>query len=228
MSTISFFTPIYYGSRAKTADEKAIENIDNYFHICGKKAVVIQNRTDNEKETVMLSETKFSVLTLLKTVSIVLSYFTVIIPHNQKITFNTEDGQQVVLIAEESMDINPEESVQEEFYHEYSKELDETARQLAIFVAKTGFNDVKLGNIPILNEADGFVGPRRIALIDLEHMESRIGGFIGGTNGSCGLIGCVSSQEQIDIVLEEARKNGVNIDEDENLYFLFIRYTIKI
>lgn len=361
MSEISFFTPIHYGSQAKTAGEKAIENIDNYFHISGKKAVVIQGRTEDGKEKVLLSETKFSALTLLKTISAVLSYFTIIIPfimliskavlrsshsyklidpkkeleeeinvdrapvdevnnaptkkidktkdleqakgelenglqipqstigkiqslmpkilneekddeieylqgskvfrlkempnlvfkmgmsfenssknsmdarfenmikakevclvnnlglliipHAKKFTFNTDDGCKCVVIAEESMDINPIESAQEEFYHKYSKELNETARQLAIFVAKTGFNDVTPRNIPILNEAEDFHGPRRIALIDLEHMKSNINGFTGDDNGSCGLIRCVS-EEQIDIVIAEARKNGVHINED--------------
>lgn len=338
MSKISFFTPIYYGSEAKTAKEKAIENIDNYFHLTGKKAVVIQSRTLNQKhEKVLLSKTKFSALTLLKTISVVLSCFTIIIPlimciskailrsshsyklmnakkelennlqipestvdkiqalmpkilkgendeeieylkgskvfrlkdmphlvfkmgissknsktlyngewvdskelmeyrfenmikakevclvHHlglliipqaKKLTFSTDEGRECVVIAEESMDLDHEESAQEEFYYKYSKELNETVRQLAIFIAHTGFNDVTPRNIPILNEDEDFHGPRRVALIDLEHMESRLNGFTGDINGSCGLIRCVS-EEQIDIVIAEARKNGVHIKADE-------------
>lgn len=133
--------------------------------------------------------------------------------HHTYFAFNTDDGRKCVLIAEESMDINHEESAQEEFYHKYSKELNETARQLAIFVAKTGFNDVTPRNIPIINETEDFHGPRRVALIDLEHMHNAINGFTGDGNGSRGLIRCVS-EEQIDIVIAEARKNGVHINGD--------------
>ena len=330
MSQISFFTPVYYGPNA-TAGKKALENIDNYFHICGKKAFVIP--TGDREEKVILLPTKFSILTLIKTMGIALSYFTVVIPlimliskaalrssHNfkridpkeelekgcdvqaatvskiqallpeilkgeeneveylngskifrfkdtpntvfkmgiasnsrcerkgkwldgkelmedrfenmikakevclvnnlglliipcaKKITFTAHDGREVVMIAEESMDINPEESAQEEFYHTYSKELNETARQLAIFVAKTGFNDVVPRNIPIINEAKDYLGPRRVALIDLEHIENVMNGFTGDDrNGSCGLLHCVS-EEQIDIVIAEAAENGIKIN----------------
>ncbi|MBS4166975.1 MULTISPECIES: DUF648 domain-containing protein [unclassified Neochlamydia] len=141
-----------------------------------------------------------------------------IIPHGRK--FDVEvSGVAYTLIAEESLDFNPNESAQEELYHTYSRELNETARQLAIFVAKTGFNDVTWRNIPILNEIPEFHGPRRVALIDLEHMNSAINGFLGyfnkngflgDFNGSRGLVHCVS-EEQIDIVIAEARKQGVAI-----------------
>ncbi len=384
MSEIKFFTPIHYGALAKSAEEKAIENIDNYFNICGKKAVVIPGRTDDGKEKVIFQMTRFSIQTFFKTIGVALSVFTVIIPlvmliskailrsshhyklidpkkeeevkvnlapvqeiisvpkeeidpghqpvdpvkqpkkeidiakekvkdelgkgidikpstiakiqalvpkildiekmdeieylkgskvfrlketpnfvfklgtessgslhkgkiatakeimedrfenmikakevclvnnlalliipHSKKFTFDTEDGQKCVLIAEESMDINHEESAQEEFYHKYSKGLNETARQLAIFVAKTGFNDVTPRNIPIINEAENFMGHRSVALIDLEHMESPVKGFIGDHGlGSRGLIRCVV-EEQIDIVIDEARKNGIHISDYE-------------
>ncbi len=385
MADIKFFTSIYYGPQAKTFSEKALEKVDNYFHITGKKAVVIPGRSLEGKERVILSNSKFSASTLLKTIAIALSVFTVIIPlfmlickaalrsahnyqlidpkkeleagididhkpidkkkeaekqipiaenidkkkdpekdiqipenkavevelakgidihqaigkiqalmpkilkdedddaveylkgskvfklkdlpnyvfkmgvssdnaktlhkgkfiddkeimedryenmikakevclvnnlalliipHAKKFTLDINDGRKCVIIAEECMDINHEESAQEEFYHVYSKELNETARQLAIFVAKTGFNDVSWRNIPLINEAKDYKGPRRVALIDLEHMESIVNGFNGDGNGSCGLIRCVS-EEQLDIVIEEARKHGININKDK-------------
>ena len=80
MSEINFFTPIYYGAHANSTKEKALQNIDNYFYICGKKAVVIPGRTDDGKEKVMLQSTKFSIGAMLKTIGIALSIFTVIIP----------------------------------------------------------------------------------------------------------------------------------------------------
>lgn len=142
-----------------------------------------------------------------------------IIPHAKKFNFITEDNRKCVVIAEECMDINQEESAQKEFYTKYSKDLNETARQLAIFVARTGFNDVTPRNVPIINEVEGFQGPRRVALIDLEHMESSINGFIGDGNGSCGLIGCVG-EDQIDIVISEARKKGITISDKNKQYRL--------
>src|SRR5690606_29096558 len=52
------------------------------------------------------------------------------------------------------------------------------------------------------------------ALIDLEHMKSAVNGFIGDINSSRGLINCVSA-EQIDIVIEEACKQGVAITDEQ-------------
>lgn len=121
-------------------------------------------------------------------------------------------GSNVVL-AEELMDINHAESAQKEFYHKYSQDLNKAVRQLAIFVALSGFNDVTPRNIPLLNEPEDFQGSRRIVLIDLELMNSNVEGFIGSHNGSCGLIGCVT-EEQMDIVIEEALKKGIVISED--------------
>jgi hypothetical protein len=135
-----------------------------------------------------------------------------IIPHAKK--FDVEVmGTTYTLIAEESLDFDPDESVHEELYHKLSTELNETACQLAIFVAKTGFNDVTWRNIPIIDEPAEFRGPRRVALIDLEHMESARNGFLGDLNGSRGLIQCVS-EEQIDSVIAEARKQGVALSEE--------------
>ncbi|MCE2982089.1 MAG: hypothetical protein LW832_00850 [Parachlamydia sp.] len=112
------------------------------------------------------------------------------------------------LIAEEALDFNPKASAQEELYTEESGRLNETARQLATFVAKTRFNDVTWRNIPLLNETENGTGPRKVALIDLEHMKSAKNGFVGDPNGSCGLIRCVARQ-QLDIVKVEAIRQGI-------------------
>jgi hypothetical protein len=135
-----------------------------------------------------------------------------VIPQAVKLSLKTPEGLECIAILEEEMDINPVESAQKEMYHTYSQDLDETARQLAIFIAKTGFNDVTHRNIPLMNEQPLFQGPRRVALIDLEHMESVQNGFSGDGNGSCGLIRCVSAQ-QIDLVINEARKQGIYIPD---------------
>lgn len=80
MSDVNFFTPIYYGNNAKSTEEKALEIFDGYFHFCGKKAVVLHSNKVRGIEEVKLVETKFSAKTLLKSLGIVLSLFTVVIP----------------------------------------------------------------------------------------------------------------------------------------------------
>lgn len=329
MSEINFFTPIHYGTEAKTAKERAIQDIDNYFHLGGKQAYVLSSRRDQAEE-VILSKPKFTAQGFFKAVGITLSYFTVVIPlsmlitkailrsgkkytvidpkqelekgiklseasvkkiqamipkishkknpgieylsgskvfrlkkypsyifkmgvadggyvckhgrslngkqqmeerfknmvkakrvclvnkldllevpHAKKFNFTTHDGKDGVMIVEECMNISHSDKDQEELYHRHVKKLNVTVRQLATFIAQTGFNDVAPRNIPIINEAKSYKGPRRIALIDLEDMDSAVNGFKGDVNGSCGLIGCVS-KKQIDIVLDEAQKQGIN------------------
>lgn len=137
-----------------------------------------------------------------------------IIPRAKKVDV-VIDGKRYCLIAEETLDLDFNESAHEELYHKYSSELNDTARQLALFIAKTGFNDVTWRNIPILNEKVGFTGPRRVGLIDLEHMSSVVNGLIGDCfNGSYGLINCVS-EKQIDIIIEEAEKQKVELSKEQ-------------
>lgn len=137
-----------------------------------------------------------------------------IIPNAKKFNVNTQ-GNTYIFIAEENLKVHANESYQEHLYHTHSTELNKTARQLAIFVAKTGFNDVTWRNIPILNEAPKYSGPRRVGLIDVEHMKSVVNGFKGDLNGSRGLIRCATSEEQIDAIIEEARKQGVALTSKE-------------
>lgn len=136
------------------------------------------------------------------------------IPQAKKMILTAPNEKTYYLIVEKSLDFQPDSGKQEELFENHSKQLNETVRQLATFVAKTGFNDVTWRNIPVLNETPNFPGPRRIALIDLEHLENKVNGFIGDPNNSCGLIRCVSA-EQIDIVLAEANKQNVNIPVKE-------------
>lgn len=163
------------------------------------------------------TEQRFENMVKAKKVCLIDDLALLTIPHAKKFDIGTKEGTYT-LIAEENLDFDPQESAQEECYHKYAKDLNETARQLATFVAKTGFNDVIWRNIPLLNETSDFKGPRRVALIDLEYLENTKQGILGidgwKNNGSCGLVRCVS-EEQIDIVLAEARKQGVDISEDE-------------
>lgn len=131
-----------------------------------------------------------------------------IIPNAKKIEIGGHE-----LIVEQQLDIKTKESAQEENYHVYSKNLNETARQLAIFVAKTGFKDVAWRNIPLIEEKDDYMGDRRVALIDIEDMGNAYDGFFGGYGGSRGLLNCFS-EEQTNIILEEATRYGFKITSD--------------
>lgn len=125
-----------------------------------------------------------------------------VVPHAKM--FNI-DG--MTLIAEERVNINQNESAQEHLYH--LSGLNETARQLAIFIAKTGFSDVEWRNIPLIDTTPEFQGNRQIALVDLEDMDGADTGIFGGGLGRRGLIRCLHSEEQIDMVLAEAQRQGI-------------------
>ena len=123
----------------------------------------------------------------------------IVIPHAKKISVDKE-----TLIVEERMDINTNSLT-----HYTLPGLDETIRQFAIFIAETQFNDVKLSNMVIQDVDPTFMGSRRIALFDLESMESASEGFYGrGLNGSPGLIGCLFTEHHIDIALKVAERYG--------------------
>ncbi len=124
------------------------------------------------------------------------------IPHVKKFQLDNS-----TLLAEEFMDINPTDSGIVEEHYRYSATFGETARQLALFIAKTGFYDVAPRNVPILNEE----GNRRVVLLDLEHMDpsKKAAGFFGGELGCDGLVGCLFSDDQIDQVIEIANQHQI-------------------
>jgi len=121
-------------------------------------------------------------------------------------------GHKYTLIAEERLNVNPNASAQEQHYQELPG-LNETARQLATFIAKTGFSDVEWRNIPLLDDAPQFLGERRVALVDLEEMESADIGIFGGGFGRRGLIRCLTTEEQMDKALTEVRRHGIVVQE---------------
>lgn len=134
-----------------------------------------------------------------------------------------------LIIAEEYLDIQGNETAQEDFYR--LPGLDETIRQLAIFTALTGFSDVTWRNIPLIDTANDFEGNRRVALIDLEEMRGARTGLFGAAWPSRrGLVDCLHSDQHIDIALTQARNHNVRghyaeiktrrlqaIEEDERL-----------
>lgn len=131
-----------------------------------------------------------------------------VIPHAKKFSAGSH-----TLIAEECLEVDANESAQEQHYYTHAKELNQTFMQLAVFIAKTGFNDVAWRNIPVLK--DLYNGQKRVALIDIEDMNNVLGGFTGDYNGSRGLIRCASSEEQIDSIIQEIKKENLSITSEE-------------
>jgi len=147
------------------------------------------------------AEARYTNMVKAQAVCTKLNLHLIVIPHAKKITVDKE-----IVIVEERVNIN-DPSARETLYT--LPGLDETIRQFATFIAETQFNDVKLNNIALLDVDPTFMGSRRIALFDLEHMESASEGFYGaGLNGSSGLIGCLFTQQQIDIALKVAKRYG--------------------
>ena len=112
------------------------------------------------------------------------------------------------VLAEERINIHRDEDMQEQLFLELANGLDETVKQLAVFITKTGFRDVIWRNIPLVDAEPEFTGSRRLALIDFEEMNERNIGLFGGW-GRRGLINCLFSEKQIDIVLKMAREYDI-------------------
>lgn len=161
------------------------------------------NIEDNQK-----TEQRFDNMIKARNVCSLYRLGLLVIPQAKK--FNvTYKNQSYSVIAEQYLNILPTDGLQEDMYFKHAKGLLETMRQIAIFVAKTGFSDVEWRNIPLLDS-------RRVALIDLEHMEEVSTGFFGDSKARRrGLIDCCTSEEQLDLVLAEAHKYFSNMDNSQ-------------
>ena len=77
MAKVSFFTAISFETRPKSYTQSALETIDSYFYLGGKKAYAVSGDTQQESQGTMLREGSSSFLmTALK----VISYLTIVIP----------------------------------------------------------------------------------------------------------------------------------------------------
>lgn len=133
-----------------------------------------------------------------------------VIPNAKK--FVVKLNQNYVFTAERRLDFNHTESAQEQQFFLNAKKMDETIRQLAVFIAETGFSDVTWRNIPLLNSAGE--GHKKIGLIDLEDFGLPDIGLFGNGWKHRGLINCLFSEKHIDIVLEEAAKKKIDFESD--------------
>ncbi len=140
---------------------------------------------------------KLQLLNMIKAkkVSLINKLNLLVIPKAKLLTLNA-DERTFTFLVEERPQFNSDASIQEELYHLHARELTSAVKQLALFIAKTGFNDAIFRNIPIIE--DDLKKPKRIALIDLEHMSGAIDGMVGPK----GFIRCLE-QPLIQIALTE-------------------------
>lgn len=196
--------------------------------VCNKKLF-----SENEAIDERLKKTK-----LARRICQIYKLSLLVIPRTKKIVMNV-NRNKYSLIAEECVS-ELEPSMQERLYQIYSKDLDQAIQQLAIFIIKTGFSDVVWPNMLIVDAGPHFEGPRRIALNDLEEMESTFTGIFGNSDRR-GLMKCVSA-DQMDKVLMIAQENGIicpqeileklrnerlrELESDERLYKFYEENTI--
>lgn len=119
------------------------------------------------------------------------------------------EGKEYDIIAERKLDINTDKEVQERYFEEYANRLDESIRQLALFICKTGYSDVEYRNNPVMNSFDE-KGNCKIALIDIEEMYKSEIGLFGGGFRRTGLVGLVN-EVQCRIIEGIALQNNINI-----------------
>lgn len=156
---------------------------------------------------VLSSESRYQNMILAKTVCRTHQLGLLVIPNAKLFTVEV-NGKNYEFIAEKKLDIISNESLHEELLEKEGARLNETIRQLAVFICKIGYGDVEWRNNPILNNSLSN-GQRKIALIDLENMnenEKEMGLFGGYSKG---LVACVN-EEQGKIVEKIAKENGVS------------------
>lgn len=142
-----------------------------------------------------------------------------VIPSSKKFDVSI-DGTAHTIIAEQYLNFGDLDEDQEQLYLDHADGLEETVRQLAKFIALSGFNDVVWRNIPLLNET-GETLPHRVGLIDLDLLGSAQQGFEGSdNNGSRGLITCLPTEKLMNIAIEEAEAHGVSISNNTKTHMI--------
>jgi hypothetical protein len=131
-----------------------------------------------------------------------------VIPPQKKVEIEAE-GKKIHMIIEKRFRFNTGVGTQEHYYHTHPG-LDETVDELYTLIKDTRFSDVTPRNIPLLDDQKNFSGPRQALLLDLELCGSAYTGLMGSpNNGSCGLIECLSTEQQIDKMLAKACKDKI-------------------
>lgn len=103
-------------------------------------------------------------------------------------------GRSYTVLAEERLEVNL--ASQKEQYRSTSDKIQRIIRQLTIFICKTGFSDIEYRNIPLFTHE----GRLKVALWDLEEMDSMQAGLFGFGAFRTGLMRCVDRSQVPDIV----------------------------
>lgn len=117
-------------------------------------------------------------------------------------------------IVEEKLNFTPHTASQKALFHRDENTLEEAIRQLAIFICKTGYTDVEWRNNPIMID-NNMKTDKKIALIDLEHLELPSAGLFGNSKWKVtGLIGCtpITCHEMIRGIARDHRIGYVGDD----------------
>lgn len=118
-----------------------------------------------------------------------------VIPHAVMFNFKIPSLSKSKILVEQKLDISTAKS----FHFE-----DETARQLALFVCKTGYWDAEYRNNPeIIGRTKN---NQQLALVDLEKMDSPVSGIYGYF--SAGLYNLFNSRQK-KMLLAMAEKEGI-------------------
>lgn len=112
-------------------------------------------------------------------------------------------------IAERMLDIPTHKNGMEDDFKYYASSLDETIRQLALFICKTGYCDVLPENNPVIPKSLDAKGRRKIALLDLDEMLSPQMGLFGCTYRPKGLVHQVTPK-QADAVKQIALEHNIS------------------
>lgn len=119
-----------------------------------------------------------------------------------------KSGREMSILVQEKLNFNFSTLFQKELYRKYSGQMDTQIIQTAKFIAKTGFSDVAWRNVPLAETSDPQL-PLKVVLHDLDEMQGPSIGMIGNGSWRDGLLGCLFSEKDMDLALDEARKNGI-------------------
>jgi hypothetical protein len=140
-----------------------------------------------------------------------------VIPHSQqfdtKVLLNKNITRLDTTTMIERLDLRYEISAQEELFSSLSN-LDEAIKQLVTYIVKRGLKTFTETSAFILQQDPNFSGNRQIVLFNHElhnsaDMDSTIQALFG-TKSTPGLIGYLTTEKQIDLMIAEAKRHGID------------------
>jgi hypothetical protein len=109
----------------------------------------------------------------------------IVIPRARIVTVHAGGSENHPVLAVERMGVELDHTVIKEQYRDRALELDETISQVARLIILTGWSNVVINYLPLLNADPDFAGPRQVWLAGVEELDSvttgirRLMGFVG-------------------------------------------------